>query len=220
MTWSELSEWWISEVGNDPAYEEVVTPLIHDVLAPIPEGRYLDIGCGEGRVMRTLTRGGARVVGLDINVALIREAGPGIVADVLMSPIRSDAFDGAYSVLTLEHVADHQAFFLEVARMVKPRGVLAVVINHPVWTAPESTPISDSEGEVLWRPGDYFSTGSSEVPAGESTVTFHHRSMADLLNAAAEGGWSLERMSEQPHPEYEDQAGIPRLLACRWRLLP
>jgi len=170
--------------------------------------------------MRTMTGGGANVVGLDINLVLIREAGRGIVADMLMSPIRSDAFDGAYSALTLEHVSDHQAFFLEAARVVKPRGVLAVAINHPVWTAPNSTPISDSEGEVLWRPGDYFSTGSSEVPAGESTVTFHHRSMANLLNAAADCGWSLERMCEQPHHEYEDQAGIPRLLACRWRLLP
>jgi len=44
--------------------------------------------------------------------------------------------------------------------------------------------------------------------------------MASLLNAAADAGWSLEEMVEQPHHNYEDQTGIPRLLACRWRLLP
>jgi hypothetical protein len=97
--------------------------------------------------------------------------------------------------------------------------VLALVINHPIWTAPDSTPITDTDGELLWRPGEYFSTGKTEIPAGNGTVTFHHRTMASLLNSAAEAGWSLERVIERPHHEFEDQAGVPRLLACRWRLL-
>jgi hypothetical protein len=42
--------------------------------------------------------------------------------------------------------------------------------------------------------------------------------MSDLLHAAAEAGRCLEHMVEQPHHEIEDQVGIPRLLACRWRL--
>jgi hypothetical protein len=124
----------------------------------------------------------------------------------------------------IEHLPDHQAFFSETARVVRSGGVLAVVANHPVWTAPESSPISDGDGEALWRPGDYFSADSTEVTAettaGEGIVTFYHRSMGALLNAAADAGWSLDHMIEQPHHELEDQVGIPRLLACRWRLLP
>ena len=218
MSWSELFEWWLSEVAEDPAYEKVVTPLLLEVLHPEPRKLYLDAGCGEGRVMRALGARGAPVVGLDLSYALVSRAGSGVVADLTRMPFRDDSFGGVYSVLALEHVEGLETFFSEAARITKPGGVLAVVINHPTWTAPGSTPISDSDGEVLWRPGDYFSDGSSEVPAGESTVTFHHRSMAGLLNAAAEAGWSLERMVEQPHHELEDQAGIPRLLACRWRL--
>jgi hypothetical protein len=95
---------------------------------------------------------------------------------------------------------------------------LGLVINHPVWTAPDSTPITDDDGETLWRPGEYFSNGTTEIPAGENTVTFYHRSMADIMNAASAAGWGLEHMVEQPHHEFEDQSGIPRLLACRWRL--
>ena len=59
-----------------------------------------------------------------------------------------------------------------------------------------------------------------QVAVGERSVTFHHRSMAGLLNAAADEGWSLENIIEQPHHELDDQIGIARLLACRWRLLP
>jgi SAM-dependent methyltransferase len=217
MSWSGLFEWWVAEIAEDPAYEEVVTPLLLEVLQPQSGKRYLDVGCGEGRVMRTVASGGASAVGIDLSYELVERAGSGVVADLVAMPLRDSSFDGVYSVLTLEHVEDHSTFFSEAARVTKPGGVLALVINHPTWTAPGSTPISDSNGEVLWRPGDYFSEGSSQVPAGESAVTFHHRSMAMLLNAAANAGWDLVQMIEQPHHEFEDQAGIPRLLACRWR---
>lgn len=218
MSWTHLTEWWLSEIANDPAYAEIITPLLLEVLQPKPGDIYLDLGCGEGRVMRAVAEQGATVHGLDINPDLARHAGNAVVADLTAIPFRDNAYDGVYSVLTLEHVADHERFFAETARVTKPGGVLALVVNHPVWTAPESTPISDADGEVLWRPGDYFSRGSSDIPAGESSVTFHHRAMADLFNAAANAGWALEQMIERPHHEYEDQAGIPRLLACRWQL--
>lgn len=218
MSWSELFEWWVSEVSDDPAYEEVVTPLLLQVFNPAVGMTYLDLGCGEGRVIRTIRDAGSIVLGLDASLDMVKRAGGGVVADLRQTPIRKGSVDGAYSVLTLEHVEDHRAFFAEAACMTRPGGVLAVVINHPVWTAPGSTPISDSDGEVLWRPGDYFSGGWSGLPAGESTVTFHHRTMADLLNTAADVGWRLEQMVEQPHHEFADQSGTPRLLACRWRL--
>lgn len=218
MSWTYLTEWWLTEIADDPAYTQVVTPLLVQTLRPVSGSLYLDLGCGEGRVMRAVSKSGARTHGLDINPDLVRRAGQAVVADLLSIPVRSDVYEGVYSVLTLEHVADHRLFFKETARVTRPGGVLAIVVNHPVWTAPDSTPITDAHGEVLWRPGDYFSNGLSELPAGESTVIFHHRSMADLLNAASNAGWSLEHMIEQAHHEYEDQAGIPRLLACRWRL--
>lgn len=212
-----MTDWWLSEVSTDRAYDEVVTPLLIDMLAPVEGQRYLDVGCGEGRVMRAVTDSGANVEGVDINPEFAARAGTAVVADLLALPFLGSSYDGVYSVLTLEHVADHGNFFAEAARVTRPGGVLAIVVNHPVWTAPESTPVSDSDGEVLWRPGAYFSNGSSQIPAGDGVVTFHHRSMADLLNAAADKGWRLERMVERPHHEFEDQAGIPRLLACRWR---
>lgn len=216
MSWTELTDWWLYEVEGDPAYAEVVTPLLLEALGPVNDHTYLDLGCGEGRVMRAVAGTGATVHGLDINPAFARQAGLAMVADMTGIPVRDDTYDGVYSVLTLEHVVDHGTFFAEAGRVTHAGGVLALVANHPVWTAPESTPISDTDGEVLWRPGEYFSNGSSEVPAGDAAVTFHHRSMSDLLNAAAAAGWNLERMIERPHHEIEDQSGIPRLLACRW----
>lgn len=219
MSWSDLGAWWLGELSGDAAYEDVVTPLLMEVFDPAPGRLYLDLGSGDGRVMRTLGELGAIPVGLEINESLAGIArGSVAVGEMPVIPFASASFDGAYCVLSIEHLADHAVLFEECARVVHPGGVLAIVMNHPVWTAPGSTPISDSDGEVLWRPGDYFSDGSSQVPAGEGTVTFHHRTLASLLQAAADSGWSLERMVERPHHELADQTGIPRLLAVRWGL--
>jgi SAM-dependent methyltransferase len=218
VSWTGLTEWWLSELEGDPAYDAVVTPLLLEVLQPKPGRRYIDLGCGEGRVMRAVVRRGGTVHGVDVNLDLAARAHPVVIARLPQIPVRDNSYDGAYSVLSLEHIPDHRGLFGEAARVTVPGGILGLVINHPIWTAPGSTPISDEDGEVLWRPGDYFSSGSSEVPAGDGTVTFFHRSTADLLNAASEAGWSLEHIVELPHHLYDDQAGIPRLLACRWWL--
>jgi SAM-dependent methyltransferase len=224
-SWNQLGEWWKAELTTDPAYEEVVTPLLLEVLQPQPGSVYLDLGCGDGRVMVKVSTAGATPVGVELASDLARlasEKAPTVI-DVLpdLKSIRSQSVDGAYSVLVLEHLPETSSFFAGVARVVRPGGVFGLVINHPAWTAPGSTPITDEEGETLWRPGDYFTPGgASEEPAGDNTVTFYHRTTADLLNDAAAAGWSLERMIERPHHEFEDQAGIPRLMACRWQLLP
>jgi SAM-dependent methyltransferase len=221
MSWSGLGDWWRDQLATDPAYEEVVTPLLLEVLQPRPGALYADIGCGEGRVMRTLRSLRAEVVGIEISPDLAARAGPGsVIAESPSLPLRDDSVDGIYLVLVLEHLLDLRPLFTEAARVVSEVGVMAVVMNHPVWTAPGSTSITDSDGEVLWRPGAYFSDGVSDLPAGETTVSFHHRSIATLLSAAAGAGWCLEQMIERPHHDLPGQEGIPRLLACRWRLLP
>lgn len=219
-TWSTQEGWWLQELASDAAYEQVVTPLLMEVLEPSPDHIYLDLGCGEGRVMRSLISLGASTYGLDINEKLVSRAGKyGVVADLRALPIRANSVDGIYMVLVLEHISDHRAVLAEAARLTKPGGVLALVANHPVWTAPNSTPITDAEGEVLWRPGDYFGAGISEIPVPEGTIVFNHRSMSELLNSAAAAGWSLQKMIERPHHDLEDQGGIPRLVACQWRLI-
>lgn len=221
MSWSGLASWWIDEIRDDPAYEQVVTPLLLEVLKPELGCRYLDIGSGEGRVSRAVEEAGARCFGVEVDEDLAqRSSSVAVVGDASSLPVRGDHVDGVFLVLVLEHIADHVPVFKEAARVTKPGSVLALVMNHPIWTSPDSTPITDDDGEILWRPGEYFSDGSSEMPAGDLLVTFHHRTMGELLSAAASAGWSLDLMIEQPHHELEAQGGIPRLLACRWSLLP
>jgi SAM-dependent methyltransferase len=222
ISWSNLADWWEGEVSNDPAYENLVTPLLLRILGPEAGKSYLDLGSGEGRVIRSVSRTGATVHGVEINRQLARRsalAGPTMVGSLPdLGFIVEDAYDGAYCVLVIEHIGEHGRFFAETARVVTPGGVLALVANHPTWTAPDSTPITDTDGEVLWRPGAYFSSGVVYEHAGEGHIIFYHRTMAELMNSARAAGWCLDEMIEMPHPDLIEQPGIPRLLACRWRL--
>ncbi len=224
MSWADLTEWWLEEIATDPAYDRVVTPMLLDVMSAEVGKTYLDLGCGEGRVMRMLAAAGARPIGVEMNHHLARRAvSAGPIAEGSLPDLgflRDDSFDGAVCVLVIEHIEDHGRLFAEAARVVRPGGVLALVMNHPHWTAPGSSPISYPDDELLWRPGSYFDRGALLERAGGQEIVFHHRTMGDIVESAAFAGWSLERLIEAPHHELVDQAGILRLLACRWRLLP
>ncbi len=83
MTWSEMGDWWLTELERDSAYEEVVTPMFLDILSPEPGALYLDLGCGEGRVMRTMLDKGSHVHGVEMNQMLASrssEVAPTVIA--------------------------------------------------------------------------------------------------------------------------------------------
>jgi len=230
LSWGdELAAWWLQEIASDPAYGDEVMPLALDILQPESGRRYLDLGCGEGRLMRAIGGAGAAVFGCDISGRLARLAsrlGPSVVCRLPdLGWVKAGSFDGAYAVLVLEHIGDAAAFFDGVGSVVRGGGVLALVVNHPAFTAPGSGPVVDSmDGEVTWRWGEYLEHGSTEEPAGKNQVVFYHRPLDWLLNTAADAGWGLNRLVERGiAPERADrdplldrQRHVPRLLGVRW----
>jgi SAM-dependent methyltransferase len=196
-----------------------------DLLDPPSEGVLLDVGCGEGRLMRVIGSGGRRIVGVDLLQDLLIAAPRPVVRLRLpgLRSLRSGSFDGAYVCLVLEHLPEERPLFEELARVLRVGAPLAVVVNHPVFTAPGSAPIQEVD-EILWRPGQYFGRGFSDERVGAGTVRFYHRPMSELLNSSAAAGFDLERMVEvgvsdaqvERTPVLDRQRHIPRLLGLRW----
>jgi hypothetical protein len=98
-------------------------------------------------------------------------------------------------------------------------------MNHPVATAPESDPLVDPDGEILWRWGDYLAHGVTAQSAGGRIVELFHRPMGELLTSAGQAGWTLVQMIErgpsdrtiERFPECRGQENIPSLLGLVWR---
>jgi SAM-dependent methyltransferase len=102
----------------------------------------LDAGCGMGRYLRIAAEGGARVVGLDLSEAVVaaRELTadyPGVSlvrGDLLRPPFAPGCFDQIYSLGVLDHTPDPRGAFLELAKLLKPGGRIAI------WVYPRERP--------------------------------------------------------------------------------
>ena len=217
----------MAEIDDDPTYGEEIIPWAVDLIGPVA-GRFLDLGCGEGQLLRAVA---AQVsVGCDVTATLLEQAASDGVTVQCRLPdlgwIRDGSIEAAACVLVLEHLTEASSFFDEVRRVLEPGGALTLITNHPAYTAGGAGPVIDlSDGEVLWRWGAYFTQGTSHEPAGGRSVAFHHRPMGELLNSAARNGLYLEVFQERGlsprsvarDPGLAGQEHFPRLLGVRWR---
>ncbi|MBH0129310.1 class I SAM-dependent methyltransferase [Salinibacterium sp. NK8237] len=95
----------------------------------------LDIGCGPGTITAELAERLApgRVVGLDAAPAVIDKASAFtadnlsfIVGDAYALPFEDNSFDLVHSHQTLQHLGDPVAALVEMKRVAKPGGLIAV----------------------------------------------------------------------------------------------
>lgn len=118
-----------------PRSTRIVEYVLNHVNLP-PEGRALDIGCGNGAFLRALNkaRGSWRLTGSELstkNQAAV-EAIPGVEA-FHAGPLQT--LKGGFHLISLIHVLEHLpnpiAFLVEVRKLLQPRGLL--VIEVPNW---------------------------------------------------------------------------------------
>ena len=101
--------------------------------AEVPAGaRILDVGCGAGGNAASLSRFG-RVYGLDREAAALsagreRPYAARVKATAERLPFRAGRFDVVVSLDLLEHLADDAAGVAELARVLKPGGLLCVFV--------------------------------------------------------------------------------------------
>jgi SAM-dependent methyltransferase len=107
-------------------------------LVPQPQGRTLEVGCGEGRVTRDLSRRGHSVVAIDPVAALIRlardaDAGNDYLrCDSAALPFADGSFDLAVFYNSLMDLDDMEGSLLEAARVLRPDGKLCACVTHPI----------------------------------------------------------------------------------------
>ncbi|MFF8195529.1 class I SAM-dependent methyltransferase [Streptomyces bobili] len=145
---------WDSRFPDDgPAYAAAVAAL------GLREGdRVLDAGCGTGRALPPL-RGavGASgvVVGADLTPAMLEAAvqagrdrdGRLLLADVAALPLRTGSLDAVFAAGLVAHLPDPARNLRELARVVRPGGVLALF--HPIGRAA----LAARQGRTI-TPGD------------------------------------------------------------------
>ena len=168
----------------------------------------LDAGCGEGRHCFGALECGARVIGLDLDrdslvkaarplqerAAEVGSAGEMLQGSVFELPFAAETFDKVICSEVMEHVHDFRGAALELARVTKPGGVVAVTI-----------PTATSEHLYLRTGDDYFESRGGHIRI------FKPRELALGLAAAglATVGVGFAHALHTPYWVLRSIAGLP-----------
>lgn len=100
--------------------------FFHDAVAYVPNGRVLDIGCGNGEFLLKLKRLGWSCQGVEFNqkaVAVCRAAQLDVFkGELTEAAFASDSFDLITAHHFIEHVAHPNKVMAEIVRLLKPGG--------------------------------------------------------------------------------------------------
>jgi len=136
----EVYERWSPEYSAAP-HNPLMVAEQHAMRARFPEmaGRdVLDVACGTGRYSMLAEQAGARLVlSIDYSRGMLARAQVArrIRADMCALPLRSASVDVVLSGLALGHAADLDLCMREIARVLRPGGILLYSDFHPEATA-------------------------------------------------------------------------------------
>ncbi|MBV8753601.1 MAG: class I SAM-dependent methyltransferase [Hyphomicrobiales bacterium] len=122
------------------AKADIMREVIAARLGPEAKPSALDVGCGIGVLHRYIRDSFARLCAVDVSTACLEQAAranSGVEYRAYTGaelPFATGEFDFAYAICVLHHVppADWLGFMREMARVIRPGGVLCIIEHNPL----------------------------------------------------------------------------------------
>lgn len=212
-SWGKETAWYddLLEKNQNTYQKSLILPNLLRILLLGKGVTVLDLGCGQGFFARAFAEAGASVTGADVSAELITRArkhgSPGIRYEV--APSENLAFapeasvDAVTIILAIQNMEDLMGTFRECARVLRPHGIMVMVMNHPAFRIPRQSAWEwDEENCALYRRVDgYLSESHAEIVmhpgknGGSKTVSFH-RPLQVYMKALAKSGFAITRLEE------------------------
>ncbi|MBI2624751.1 MAG: class I SAM-dependent methyltransferase [Candidatus Nealsonbacteria bacterium] len=190
--------------------KNLILPKLQKLLNLKKGDKVLDLGCGAGYFTRQFAKSGANIIGVDVSKEIIdiaRRKSPKNVryytasADKL--PFPNKTIDKIIVILALQNMENVFKVFKECRRVLKPKGKLFIVMNHPAFRIPGASSWGwDQNNKIQYRRIDkYLSNLKVEIkmhPGKDSqSYTFSfHRPVQAYFNAIFKNNFCVSRLEE------------------------
>ncbi len=223
--WEENAAAWIAWArapGHD-SYWHFHRDLFLELVPP-PQGRTLDIGCGEGRLARDLAARGHDVAGVDASptmLAAAREAAPEIelhLADAADLPFADASAGLVVAFMSFQDVDDLDGAIRESARVLAPGGRLCLAIVHPLSSAGAFEVRTATSPFVI--AGSYLDDAVTDNTFERDGLAMRfvsrHRPLHAYTDALAANGLVIDRLREPALPD----SAFTGEHSPRWQRIP
>lgn len=218
-SWTKNVDPWTEAVraGQIESRTLVTNKAIVDAVLSRAPHSVLDIGCGEGWLVRALGEHGIRAIGVDVVAGLVEQArrgageavgerGGGASAfsvasyeDIATGKLRVsvDLAVANFSLIGKESV---EALLVAAHRLLTTNGSLVIQTLHPVTMNGESShPYADG-----WRSGSWAGFSS----AFTDPAPWYFRTMGSWMRLLIESNWRLLEVREPMHPVSGQPASV------------
>ena len=215
--YDEIADWYVGEFlpgvhaqGDPLEYGRLLTELLGPGQGPL-----LEVGCGTGDHSPRFRELGWTPVGFDLSARMLaygKDRLPVVRADAERMPIADGVIGTAATMMVHTDMPGYAAVLREVARVLRPGGVLLHVGVHPCFCGGFAD--RSQRPTVLLEPGyldgGSWTTRSYTTRGVRDKVGAAHFPLTQLLHMVTDAGLALERFGEGGSP-------TPTVLAFRAR---
>lgn len=224
-SWGNVADWYdnLLEKNKDSYQRVLILPNLIRLMQAKSGEKIVDLGCGQGFFARELAKLGAKVIGIDISPELINiarlqspegkanggQAKQDKSVEYFVSSahelnfLKDESIDKTLIAMALQNIKNVQDVIAEANRILKPKGKLFIVLNHPAFRIPKNSSWEwDENKKIQFRRLDAYLSESSEqiqmhpgIKPWEKTISFH-RPLQFYFKALNKNGFCVSRLEE------------------------
>ncbi len=202
--WPEKYDLWF-ETPMGRLIKRYESKLLLKLLAPKPGEVILDAGCGTGIFTADILETGARVVGLELALSMLRRAltkFPGrtfqpVIGDIRRLPFADDSFQKTISITAIEFIQDAKTAVEELFRVTKSKGLIVVATLNSLspWAQQRKAAAQNGHSlfkHAIFRSPDEIKRLSPVESIVQTAIHFEKNDapeiVAEIENAGSESG--------------------------------